>query len=194
MTHHRRLSGAKCYLSPPSEADAQRIKAWDNDLEVLLGASMNGITTPASSLYLTPGDPHKLLEHMLMIVDLETDTPIGWCALFAQVPTNRRASLGIIIGEKTYWGRGYGTEAVHLLLDYGFNVLNLNSVELGVYAFNRRAIRCYEKVGFKRIGIHREARIVAGIHHDTVSMDILASELGESAVAKAIAQEKGEET
>lgn len=188
MPHHRRLCGTKCYLSPSDETDAQKIQAWENDLEVLLGASMDGISTPASSLYRTPNEPSRMLDHMMMIVDLETDTPIGWCALFPQIPANRRAILGIMIGEKSYWGQGYGTEAVNLILDYGFNVLNVNSVELGVYAFNQRAIRCYEKVGFKRIGNHRQARIVAGIAHDTISMDILASEFGESAIAMTIQQ------
>ena len=194
MTHYRKLTGTRCYLSPPDETDAQIIQAWDNDLEVLLGASMNGISTPASSLYLTPNQPSKLLEHMMMIVDLKTDGSIGWCSLFVQVPTNRRASLGIIIGEKQYWGQGYGAEAITLLLDYGFNIMNLNSVELGVYSFNRQAIRCYEKVGFKRIGISRQVRIVAGIAYDAVFMDILASELGESAVRKVIQQKTGDTT
>jgi RimJ/RimL family protein N-acetyltransferase len=193
MAHHRRLSGSLCYLSPREEEDVERIKIWDNDLEVLLGASMNGISTPASSVYLTPDRPSNLLEHMLMIIDLETDVPIGWCALFLQAPVNRRASLGIIIGEKAYWGRGYGTEAVKLMLDYGFGVLNLNSVELGVYSFNRRAIRCYEKVGFRRIGIHRQARILAGVPHDALFMDILADEFEESSIGKIIRQQEGEE-
>ena len=188
MPHLRRMCGEKCYLSPPDDSDAERIRAWDNDLEVLLGASMDGVSTPASTLYRTPGQLPKMLDHLMMIVDLETDTPIGWCALFSQIPANRRALLGIIIGEKSYWGRGYGEEAVRLALDYGFNVLNLNSVELGVYAFNLRAIRCYEKVGFRRIGVHREARIVAGVSQDTISMDLLASEFGESAISRVIAQ------
>ena len=188
MTHYRRMCGEMCYLSPPDESDAERIKAWDNDLEVLLGASMDGFSTPASARYRTPGQLPKMLDHMMMIVDLETDTPIGWCALFYQIPTNRRASLGIIIGERSYWGSGYGEEATRLILDYGFNVLNLNSVELGVYAFNVRAIRCYEKVGFRRIGVRRQARIVAGVPYDTISMDILASEFGESAIPRAIKQ------
>ena len=186
MTHFRRVCGEKCYLSPPDESDANRINAWDNDLEVLLGASMDGISTPASARYRTPDQLPKMLDHMMMIVDLETDTPIGWCALFYRVPANRRAMLGIIIGEKSYWGRGYGEEAVRLTLDYGLNVLNLNSVELGVYAFNLRAIGCYEKVGFRRIGVHRQARILAGVPYDTISMDILASEFGESSIPKAI--------
>ena len=188
MAHFRRLCGEKCYLSPPDDSDAERIRAWDNDLEVLLAASMDGISTPASALYTSPDQRSKLLDHMMMIVDLETDAPIGWCALFYRIPANRRAHLGIIIGEKSSWGQGYGEEAIRLMLEYGFGVLNLNSVELGVYAFNRRAIRCYEKVGFRKIGRHREARLVAGVAHDTISMDILASEFGESAVSTVIAQ------
>lgn len=194
MPHYRRICGEKCYLSPSDASDAERIKAWENDLQVLLGASMDGVSTPASTLYRAPDQPAKLLDHMMMIVDLETDTPIGWCALFCNVPVNRRASLGIIIGETSYWGRGYGQEAVRLLLDYGFNVLGLNSVELGVYAFNRRAIRCYEKVGFQQTGVRRQARIVAGIPHDTISMDILSSEFETSHIAQAIDQSKGERT
>jgi len=188
MGHFQRMCGEKCYLSPPDDSDSERIKTWDNDLEVLLGASMDGVSTPASALHRTPGQAAKLLDHMMMIVDLETDTPIGWCALFYQIPANRHALLGIIIGDKSYWGRGYGEEAVRLILDYGFNVLNLNSVELGVYAFNRRAIRCYEKVGFRRIGVLRQARIVAGGAYDTILMDILASEFGESSVSGIIKQ------
>lgn len=188
MTHYRRLEGTICYLSPPADGDGLLIQKWDNDLGVLLGATMNGFSTPASTLYQQPGKPSKLLEHMLMIVDRETDTPIGWSSLFCQAPENRRASLGIIIGERAYWGRGYGTEATRMMLDYGFNVLNLHSVELGVYAFNRRAIRCYEKVGFTRTGVRRESRILAGEKHDTLIMDILASEFEGSIVREAIKQ------
>ena len=188
MAHFQRMCGEKCYLSPPDDSDAERIKAWDNDLEVLLAASMDGISTPASVRYRTPGQTPKLLDHMMMIVDLQTDTPVGWCTLFYQIPANRRASLGIIIGDKSYWGRGYGEEVVRMMLDYGFNVLNLNSVELGVYDYNARAIRCYEKVGFRRIGVHRQARILAGVAHDTISMDILASEYGKSSIPGAIKQ------
>ena len=192
MTHFRRLCGERCYLSPPDESDAERIKAWDNDLEVLLAASMDGVSTPASALYRSPDQVPKMLDHMMMIVDLETDTSIGWCALFCQIAVNRRASLGIIIGDKAYWGRGYGEDAVRLTLDYGFGVLGLNSVELGVYAFNRRAIRCYEKVGFREIGVRRQARVVGGVAHDVVAMDILASEFGECAIAQVLDQSKGD--
>lgn len=187
MTHYRRLAGTRCYLSPRSDSDAELFKKWDNDLNVILQASMNGYSTPATLTYEDPARAKEMLKHMFVIVDSETDQPIGWCSLFSQVPENRHALLAIMIGEKDYWGRGYGGEAVTLLLDYGFNILNMNSIELGVYAFNKRAIRCYEKIGFQRIGIQRESRIVAGAKHDTVLMDILASEF-ESPVVKASIQ------
>ena len=64
----------------------------------------------------------------------------------------RKAELGIFVGEKEYWGKGYGTEATELLLDFAFNILNLNSIMLIVNSFNERAIKSYEKCGFKLIG------------------------------------------
>jgi len=184
VTHYRRLAGAKCYLSPRSESDVELFKKWDNDLEVILPASMNGYNTPATLAYEDPARAKEMLKHLFVIVDSQTEQPIGWCSLFFRMPENRHAMLAIMIGEKEYWGRGYGQEAVTLLLDYGFNILNMNSIELGVYAFNERAIRCYEKIGFQRIGIQRESRIIGGAKHDTVLMDMLASEF-ESPVVKA---------
>ena len=76
--------------------------------------------------------------------------------------------------------RGYGTEAVELLLGYGFNVLNLNNIMLTVFAFNKRALRCYEKAGFRVIGKRRKARFYAGRYHDEIFMDILAQEFKSS--------------
>jgi RimJ/RimL family protein N-acetyltransferase len=95
---------------------------------------------------------------------------------------NRSAMLGIFIGEKRYWGKGYGREAVQLLLDYAFNLLNLNSVMLGIFSFNERAIRCFREAGFKEIGRRRQARIIGDKRYDLVLMDVLAEELGPSLI------------
>lgn len=61
----------------------------------------------------------------------------------------------MIVGEKNYWGRGYGTEALSLLIKYCFNTLNLYRVELEVFEFNKRAIKVYQKCGFKEEGQRR---------------------------------------
>jgi len=84
--------------------------------------------------------------------------------------------LGMVIGEKAYWGKGFGQEATGLMLDYAFNLLNLNTVSLGVFAFNTRAIDCHKKSGFREIGRRRQARIIGDRKFDLVLMDILAEE------------------
>jgi RimJ/RimL family protein N-acetyltransferase len=89
---------------------------------------------------------------------------------------NQTAEVGIFIGNKNYWDKGYGTEALILLLDYGFKALNLHNILLKVYAYNTRAIETYEKVGFKQIGIRREALCRNLQLHNIIFMDILSSE------------------
>ena len=89
---------------------------------------------------------------------------------------NRTATLGIFIGDKNFRGNGYGTEAIRLLLDYGFNYMNLNNIKLDVMEFNERAIKCYKKCGFKEYGRRRKCRFINGKYYDSIEMDILAEE------------------
>ncbi|UCE12760.1 MAG: GNAT family N-acetyltransferase [Candidatus Heimdallarchaeota archaeon] len=88
----------------------------------------------------------------------------------------QRASTGIGIFNPDYWGQGLGTEATELILDYGFSSLNLHSIELEVFSFNKRAIACYKKVGFVETGRKREAHFMGGKYYDIVLMDISAQE------------------
>ncbi len=89
---------------------------------------------------------------------------------------NRRATLGIVLGEKRFWNRGHGTEAVRTLLRFAFHELGLHRVELEVYSFNPRAIHSYEKAGFRREGVRREALFRDGRFHDVLIMGLLAQE------------------
>ena len=102
--------------------------------------------------------------------------PIGTVALMDVDYRNRRAEFGIGIGEPNYRDRGYGTETTRLMLDYAFNIVGLHSLVLGVFASNRRAIRTYEKVGFKEIGRRRESYFMDGRMQDEIWMDCLAPE------------------
>jgi len=177
MTYYRKLIGKKCYLSPCSLEDAEKWTEWDNDLEVTIPMGEEAYTPySADKTKEIISNVIKKQDHVFSIVELKTDKPVGRCMLFAMDQVDRRAMLGIAIGDKTCWGKGYGQEATKLLLDYGFNLLNLNSIMLGVYSFNKRAINCYKKVGFKEIGRRRQARIIAGKKYDVVLMDILAQE------------------
>lgn len=115
-------------------------------------------------------------EYTFAIVDLKTDELIGNIGFPKIDYINRTAELGIFIGNKEYWGKGYGVEAIELLLDFGFNILNLHNISLKVFSYNKPAIRCYKKVGFKEAGRLREAKQIAGQKYDDVFMDILATE------------------
>jgi RimJ/RimL family protein N-acetyltransferase len=89
---------------------------------------------------------------------------------------NRSAEFGIMLGDKTYWNRGYGTEAVRLLVKHGFNTLNLNRIYLHVFENNPRAIRAYEKAGFVHEGRLRQAEFKNGEYIDILLMSMLKDE------------------
>jgi RimJ/RimL family protein N-acetyltransferase len=173
----KKLVGQLCYLSPCGPEDAERWTTWDNDLEVSLPLGSEayatiGLERNRENL----GNLTHNGNHVFNIVDLATDQAIGRCMLDGLDLVDRRAMLGIDIGDKSYWGRGYGQESVRLLVDYGFNLLNLNSIMLGVFEFNQRALACYRRVGFQEIGRRRQARIVGGRKYDVILMDLLAEE------------------
>jgi len=177
MTYYRKLSGEKCYLSPLSTEDADAITSWLNDLEVTLPLGDEAyLPYSVEKVQGEIAEAIRRQDHVFGIVDCVSNHVIGRCLLFGMNPVDRSAMLGIFIGDKDYWSQGYGTEACRLLLDYAFNLLNLHSVMLGVFSFNQRAIRAYEKVGFKQIGRRREARIIGGKSYDAILMDILEDE------------------
>lgn len=177
MPHYRRLTGAKCFLSPLSHEDAEAHARWENDLAVAIPLGDEAFTpTSLERMHEQIDGALRNQAHVFSIVDLETDRTIGRCLLFNLDAVNRSAMLGIMIGEREYQNRGYGQEALRLLLDYAFNLLNLHSIMLGVFAYNHRAIAAYRKVGFREVGRRRQARIIAGQKYDVLFMDLLADE------------------
>lgn len=90
--------------------------------------------------------------------------------------TDRSAVLGIFIGDKDYRSKGYGTEAIKMLLEYGFKYLNLHSIRLDVLDVNERAHKCYLKCGFKDTGCDRENIFINGKYYGKMHMDILEDE------------------
>ena len=97
---------------------------------------------------------------------------------------HRTAEFGIAIGEPTARGKGYGTEATRLMLDYAFTALGLNNVLLHVYEFNHAGRRAYEKAGFREFGRQREARWFGGRRWDVIYMDCLAADFVSPVLAK----------
>ena len=153
--HFKKFVGEKCYLSPIDVDDLGIYAEWFNDMEILMNLQ---IYSELTSLDME----NRFLENFTKepfysIVNLETDELIGNCGFTVLDFVNRRAETGIFIGNKSFWNKGYGTEALSLLIDYGFRAFNLHNIMVDVNEDNKGAIRCYEKIGFKHIGIRREA-------------------------------------
>jgi RimJ/RimL family protein N-acetyltransferase len=101
---------------------------------------------------------------------------IGQCALFNFDETAATCELGITIGDKDYWGRGYGRESIRLLLDYAFRLRNFHKVWLRVQGNNDRAIRAYRGCGFVEEGRLRQHVFSNGRYHDQIYLGILRAE------------------
>lgn len=114
---------------------------------------------------------------MDLVICLQEDNKIiGDIAMIDIDHQNRNANVRLAIYNEDLWGKGYGTEALRLLLKHSFEILNLHRVQLDVFSYNKRAIKAYEKVGFKREGAVRDALYYDGEYHDSIIMGILENE------------------
>ena len=111
-------------------------------------------------------------EYNFAIETLDTGKYIGGCGVKNIDYKNSVLEVGIFIGDEEYLSKGYGTDALKLLVEFIFEQMNINKVKLGVYSFNPRAQRCYEKVGFKREAVLKEELYRNGQYHDVIIMSI----------------------
>jgi RimJ/RimL family protein N-acetyltransferase len=169
--HIKKLVGAKCYLAPLDLGDAEQYAIWLNDQDVakFLTLSTAVITVDNEKAIL----PSLANEHNYGIIDMQSEQLIGNVGLVNMDNIHKTCEIGIFIGNKDYWSKGYGSEALSLLINYAYQTLNLNNLMLRVYSYNERAIKCYEKIGFRRIGAIREAKIRNRQKHDIILMDML---------------------
>ena len=179
MKYFKKLLGDRIYLSPRSIEDAEKFAEWMNDFEVTdyTGRSGQMMSLQGERKYL---EENSNPEATFSIITLDEDKLIGTVGLERREHLHRTATLGIFIGDKDYLSKGYGTEAIRLLLDYGFNYMNLHSIKLQLLSFNERALKCYKKCGFRETGRIRENRFINGNYYDTICMDILENEFTES--------------
>lgn len=171
------LIGEKVYFRPLDIADLEKLVKWINDPEITVFLTMGRF--PANSIREREWleNLYKSTDDIVMgIVIKDGDIFIGNCGLHQIDWVSRSAVFGIMIGEKEYQNKGYGTEAVLLMLKYAFEILNLNRIELTVYNFNKRAIRCYEKAGFTLEGRLRQKIFKNGSYQDVLIMSILKEE------------------
>ena len=178
MNNYKKLIGEKIYLAPQKMEEVEKFAEWLNDFSTTdyIGRSHQIVSLEAEKDYL---EKHSKDEAKFSIIQAKTDEMIGTISLENIEHVNQIATLGIFIGEKQARNQGYGTEAIHLILDYGFNYLNLRNIELHVIEFNQRAYACYKKCGFKEIGRRRKCKYINGKHYDLIYMDILKEEFTE---------------
>jgi RimJ/RimL family protein N-acetyltransferase len=171
------LVGTKVYLRPLEEDDAAVCHPWLNDPDVWRTLALRGRpnTEARSRAYIRGLDPAH--DQVFAIVTRDGEEYVGNCGLHAIEPIDRHATLGIVIGRKDCWGRGFGTEAVSLLCHHAFETLNLHKVCLSTYAGNERALRAYARVGFQVEGRRRAQVFVEGRWLDEIVLGLLAGEL-----------------
>ena len=110
------------------------------------------------------------------IETLDRGKYIGGCGINAIDWKVGKAEVGIFIGDKDYWGKGYGADAMEVLVRFCFDQMNINKISLHVFSFNERARLCYEKCGFSVEGVLRREIYANGQYHDDIAMGLLRSE------------------
>ena len=174
----------KIFLRKVTTADTELYHGWRNDVNVtqFTAQLVDVYNIKETEDFVTNVILGPLTSKSYMIVEKKSGKSIGITSLVHIDYKNRNAECIIDIGDKESWGKGYGTEALKLLLDFGFLELNLHRVSLRVFSFNGRAIKLYEKLGFQQEGKSRESIFRNGRWHDIIHMSILQNEYIEETV------------
>jgi len=162
-------------LRPVQESDLPRFVEWLADREVTRWLAAMGGPPTLDDEYEWYESKRSDPDNVMWSIETLAGRLLG----NVELRVTRRASraeMGIAIQDKSEWSRGYGTDAVRLVLGYAFSELELNRVELTTDEQNLRAIRCYEKCGFVREGLLRQHRLNDGEFGNTLAMAMLSEE------------------
>jgi RimJ/RimL family protein N-acetyltransferase len=170
------LKGEKVVLRPIKMSDAPRFVKWFNDPKVNRFLDKRNMTLKEEQKFIRERNTKKISDQVHFCIDTQEGVHIGAIDLRHVTKFHRRAELGVMIGDMNYWSKGYGTSAINVLLTYAFGKLKLHRVYLGVYSYNTRAIKLYEKLGFVHEGVSREAARWQNKYWDAYRMSILEKE------------------
>jgi diamine N-acetyltransferase len=170
----RVFQGDRIRLRAVEPSDLDEVMRWINNPEVtqFLAVGRMPVSRAEEERWLAERPAN---ERRLTIETLD-GAYVGAAGLHEIDLVDRSAEVGIVIANERNWGKGYGRESLALLADLAFQTLNLHRLYLRVYAYNERAIRVYEKAGFVREGVDRQAHFHGGTWHDVIRMGLLASE------------------
>ena len=170
------LTGTTIALRALERADAAAILPLVNDQRVIQHLLINRPTSIAAEEAFIEAVSRSETDLVFGICDRATGALIGVTGLHRIDHKNRHAMFGIFIGDARWRGKGRGTEATAMIAGYAFDTLNLNRVWLHVYEDNTRAIRAYQKVGFRKEGLLRQDSYRRGRYWNTVVMGLLRKE------------------
>lgn len=176
MRYFRKMVGERLYLSPFNNDDIESYTKWAEWMNDRTVADNYGGHHNLVSLASAKKTIEELKGYRFDIILIDNDVLIGHISLHDINHLNRNAFIGIFIGEEMHRNKGYGAEAIRLILDYGFKTLNLHNIMLSVHADNYAGISCYKKVGFREAGRRREWLFKDGKYIDVIYMDILSRE------------------
>ena len=172
MRYFKKLEGEKVYLSPINQDDYETYVKWLNNPNITQFLDCNDSLISLSNekdILLTIGNE----EFCFAIVKKEDDTLLGNVGVTKTDYKNGKAELGIFIGDEENLSKGYGSEAIKLIINFAFNEIRLHSVMLTVFSNNPRAIKAYTKCGFKEFGRRHEAIYHNGEYLDLIYMEII---------------------
>ncbi len=178
MKYYKKIIGSRIYLSPTNTDEVDSYLKWMNDEAVAVDFGQYPLVVSSKSDMKWLYEPSKDM-HRYAIVLIDGDVLIGSISLHNIDHLNRNAFIGIFIGEEEYRGKGYGAEAIQLILNYGFKTMNLHSINLTVHANNCAGISCYKKVGFREVGRLPEVFFIDGKYVDKIYMGILENDFNE---------------
>lgn len=167
------FTGKLLRLGVVRNEDREHYARWSNDAEYMRLLDDEPIHPKTPEMFNFPRSEDSWGGVGFGLRTLAEDKFIGFTGLWGVNWSSRSSWFAIGIGDRDYWGKGYGTEAVDLTLGYAFRELSLNRVQLFVFAYNLRAIRAYEKVGFVREATLRQSLLRDGKRYDTYLMGIL---------------------
>jgi RimJ/RimL family protein N-acetyltransferase len=173
------IIGKRIRLRHAERSDLPTFVRWLNDPEVRAGISAYLPMSMAEEEKWFEKSQERPPEERNLCIEVQQGNEwifIGSTAFFDFNWRSRKAEIGIMIGEKSFWNQGYGTETMLLMLQHGFETLNLHRIYLKVYATNPRAIRAYEKVGIVHEARQREAHYDNGVYSDDLIMSVLRHE------------------
>lgn len=174
------LRGKNVLLRPIKRSDMSYFLKWFNDPEVIQYVGLYlPMTEMSEEKFIEELGTTRARSDVILVIEViegSSTKPIGNCGLHGIDPKDRNALFGIVIGEKDYWSRGYGAEAARLMINYGFQQLNLHRISSGAFAFNERSLKLHKKVGFREEGRMRQATFKNGQYHDHVMFGILREE------------------